>query len=157
MKEDSGRLTVEEGCVCYESTTYGNWRIPVSSIRLIGEYTNQSGPVLDDYFFVFVTKGEGGWREASFYCEGRDEAWKKLADLFPGLASAGLCNSTDFRSRVLWPVIYSGREFLRFLPMKRGTRWHDRVLDLLCPPFVVEASLMEEFKETPVPSAQPQA
>jgi hypothetical protein len=157
MKEDSGRLIVEEDRVCYESTTYGNWRIPASSIRLIGEYTNQSGPYLDDYFFVFVTKGEVGWSEASFYCQGRDEAWKNLAELFPGLASPGLCNSADFKSRALWPHIYEGREFLRFQPMKRGTRWHDRILDLLCPPFVVEASLMEEFMETPVPPEQPLA
>lgn len=149
MKEDSGRLAIEGDCVSYQSSTYGNWRVPMSAIRLIGEYTNQSGPGMDDYFFVFVEKGRDGWSEASFYCEGREQVWEKLAAVFPGLTAPGLCNSTDFKSRVMWPTKHAERPFLRFQPMKRGNRWHDRILDVLCPPFVVEASLLEEFKEEP--------
>jgi len=48
-----------------------NWKLPMSAIRLIGEYTNSDGPYLDDYFFVFVL-ADGTWRQASFYAEGRD-------------------------------------------------------------------------------------
>jgi hypothetical protein len=147
MVEDSGRLAFVDDCVNYASATYGSWRLDASSIRLIGEFTNQSGPYMDDYFFVFFRHGGDGWYDASYYCDGRDEVWKALTARFPGLTECGLGNSADFKSRVLWPAEHAGKPLFDFRPMKRGDRWHDRLLDRLLPPFVVESVLRPEFQE----------
>jgi hypothetical protein len=32
-----------------------HWEVPVNSIVAIGEFTNQSGPVADDWFVCFIT------------------------------------------------------------------------------------------------------
>ena len=55
----------------YRSTLYGDWDLPVSDVRIVGESTDQLGRP-DDYFFCFAT-GPGMWLEASFYADGRDE------------------------------------------------------------------------------------
>ena len=147
MKEDSGRLAFVDDFLSYESATHGSWRLNASSIRLIGEFTNQSGPAMDDYFLVFLRSGENGWYDASFYCDGREDVWKALTARFRGLAQPGLCNSADFKSHVLWPTTHAAIPLFEFRPMRRGDRWHHRLLDRLFPPFAVETILMPEFTE----------
>jgi hypothetical protein len=88
MKEDSGRLAFVDDFLSYESATHGSWRLDASSIRLIGEFTNQSGPAMDDYFLVFLRSGENGWYDASFYCEGREDVWKARDRTFSWFSAA---------------------------------------------------------------------
>ncbi|MBI2922815.1 MAG: hypothetical protein HYY18_17315 [Planctomycetes bacterium] len=113
---ESGRIWLDQGFVCYDSKVYPSFRIRTELIRAIGEYTNQSGPVSDDYFLVLLTPH--GSFEASFYACGRDEFMRELREIFPGLLDFGLCNSADFQSRVLWPPELSGHELYRFQPKK---------------------------------------
>jgi hypothetical protein len=157
MKEDSGKLTFTDDIVSYESRSRCSWRLDAAAIRLVGEFTNQSGPYMDDYFFVFFKRGEEEWYEASFYCDGRDEAWKALTARFSGLAQPGLFNSADSKSRVLWPAEHAGQPLFEFREMKRGSRWQDRLLDRLFSPFVFETILRPEYREKPNQSPGPTA
>lgn len=146
MKEDSGQLTFTDDCLVYESATYGRWRLPAESIRLVGEFTNQSGPFLDDYFLLFFKHGEDGWHEASFYAEGREETMDALARRLPGMAALELSSSADFNSRVLWPKEWRGQPLFDFCPLKRGLRGHDRLLDQLSLGTGLDMILKTEFR-----------
>ncbi|CAN5175350.1 hypothetical protein BH23VER1_BH23VER1_09740 [soil metagenome] len=70
ISNDSGRYRIEHGELSYRSEVYGSWKLPISEITLIGEYTNEDGPMADDYFLLFLFSEEPGWFEASFYPPG---------------------------------------------------------------------------------------
>jgi len=97
------------------------WDIAIANIAVIAEYTNQNGPYADDYFLVFMERGNAQWYEASFYAQGRGEALKWLAIQLGADLECQLCNSTDFRSRVMWPPALAGREMFQ---------WTSRSFDL---------------------------
>jgi hypothetical protein len=98
----SGTIEVIEDALVYRSSDYGAWSVPLSTISRIDEFTTDEGPFLDDYFFRIHTSSKEE-RAASFYAEGWTDLWPKLARHFSGLAAPGLCNSTDFKVRTLWP------------------------------------------------------
>ena len=110
---DSCRIQLDGDVIRYRSAVYGDWDLPVSEVRIIGEATNQSGPFADDYFFCFAT-GPGMWREASFYAEGRNEFLSALGAKLGSPLEAGLCHSTDFTSRILWPPSLAGEPMFRY-------------------------------------------
>ena len=112
MKE-SGHILLDGDVVRYRSAAYGDWDLPVSDVRIIGEATNQNGPFADDYFFCFAS-GPGMWHEASFYAEGRDEFLRLLGAKLGSPLQAGLYDSADFASRVLWPPSLGGEPMFRF-------------------------------------------
>ena len=111
MKE-SGRIQLDGDVIRYRSAAFGDWDLPVSDVRIIGEATNQNGP-FDDYFFCFAT-GPEMWLEASFYAEGRDEFLRELGARLGSPLETGLCHSTDFASRVLWSPSLAGQPMFRF-------------------------------------------
>lgn len=110
---ESGRILLDGDVIRYRSAVYGDWDLPVSDVRIIGEATNQSGPFADDYFFCFAT-GAGMWREASFYAEGREEFLRALGAKLGSPIEVGLCHSAEFASRVLWPPTLAGEPMFRF-------------------------------------------
>jgi hypothetical protein len=110
---ESGRILLEGDVIRYRSAVYRDWDLSVSDVRIIGEVTNQNGPFADDYFFCFAS-GPAMWREASFYAEGRDEFLSALGAKLGSPLEVGLCHSTDFASRVLWPPSLVGEPMFRF-------------------------------------------
>lgn len=115
MKE-SGRIQLDGDIIRYRSAAYGDWDLPRSDVRIIGESTNQNGPFADDYFLCFAT-GPERWLEASFYAEGRDDFLRELGATLGSPLETGLCHSTDFASRVLWPPALAGQPMFRFEEM----------------------------------------
>jgi hypothetical protein len=115
----SGYIQLDGDSIRYRSTAYGDWDLALSDVRLIGECTNQSGPFADDYFFCFAT-GPGMWFEASFYADGIDEFLQAISAKLATSIDAGLCNSTDFASRVLWPLSLAGEPMFIYSPVPSG-------------------------------------
>ena len=109
MRLDSGELV-------YSSDAKDYWRLSAADICAIGEYTTAGGPSVDDYFFVFVTDRGAAWYEASFYADGRDEVLSRLSKLLGEDLTTGLCHSTSWKSRVLWPKTLEGKELFTFTP-----------------------------------------
>ncbi len=123
----SGIVKIENGIVHYEWPIDSHGRsdslgLPLVDVKVIGEYSNQNGPFADDYFICFVTDAPG-WTEVSFYAEGRDALLSGLETYFGAGILLGLCGSTDFNSRILWPPRLAGREFIEFKPIKPKSRW----------------------------------
>jgi hypothetical protein len=111
--DKSGQISLDGDVIRYRSTVYGSWDLPVAEVRIVGEATNQSGPFADDYFLCFAT-GPGMWLEASYYAKGCDEFLRVLAARLGGPLEVGLCHSTDFASRVLWPPSLAGQPMFRY-------------------------------------------
>ncbi len=112
----SGQIWIEERIIHYELSN-GGWQLPISAIKVIGEHTDDHGPHVDDYFFVFITDSDV--YEASFYAKGRDAFLAQLSDLLGRKISCGLIDSTDFRSRVMWPPDIEGQPFYDFIPVPK--------------------------------------
>jgi len=121
MNEPS-RILLDGDMIRYSSKVRGDWNLRVSTVRIIGEFTNQNGPFADDYFLCFAT-GPWKWREASFYAEGRDEFLEALGAKLGSPLELGLCGSTDFASRVLWPQSLAGEPMFRFEDIPRRGLW----------------------------------
>ena len=124
MKRDeyAGVLECEGGLLTYHSK-HVDWSIPTSDIRLIAEYTNSDGPHLDDYFFVFLTATKGGWHEASFYAAGREIALRALEEKIGASLETGLCYSTEYRTRILWPASVRGHPLMDIIPPPKQNWW----------------------------------
>lgn len=121
-KEYSGELRCDGKVIAYHSAL-GNWSVPITSVRLIGEYTNSDGPYVDDYFLVFLTAPENGWHEASFYAKGRDEALATLSKSIGVPLDCGLCNSTQYKTRIMWPENFKDEELMEVIPPKKKSFW----------------------------------
>lgn len=111
----SGTLTLVDGVLRNRSTWFGDWDLPVSRIRLIGEATDENGPFADDWYFVFA-EDDTGWRSASCYAPGARELIAGLGPLLGGrVGSLALHGSTTFNSRVLWPPRLVGRPVFEYI------------------------------------------
>ena len=113
--QNSGELKLTGGMLSYRVDNY-EWSIPASSIKLVGEYTTSSGPWFDDYFLVFLVSENQPWHQASFYAEGRDEVLHRLGEALGANLELGLCNSTNFKSRIIWPLELVGQNFIQPIP-----------------------------------------
>ncbi len=103
MSDGSGNIKLDGDVIQYTSIDYSDWTIRVDDIRIIGEATNQNGPFVDDYFLCFAT-GPEMWYEASFYAAGRDAFLAALGARLGITFRLTLSSSTDFASRILWPL-----------------------------------------------------
>ena len=120
---DSGNIRLDGDVIRYRSRTFGDWDLCVTDIRIIGESTDQSGPGIDDYFLCFAT-GPGMWLEASFYATGRDAFLLALGEMLGCPLQLGLCRSTDFNSRVLWPPSLASEPMFQYTDLPAKTIFH---------------------------------
>jgi hypothetical protein len=100
-ERESGRLALDDGVLAYHWRGLA-WELPICRLVAVGEYTNGNGPWVDDYFFVFVEAG-GTYRQASFYAVDSSETLARLASVLKADLGAGLCDSTEWKTRVMWP------------------------------------------------------
>src|SRR5262249_45979385 len=118
------RLRVDGSSLEYndDSGTAG-WSLLIETIVLMSEYTTNEGPQLDDYFLVFVTVEEGKlyFSTCSFYADGRDEVVASLGERLGSPIQLGLANSTNWKSRVLWPPELAGSEYFTFKEIQTET------------------------------------
>ena len=107
------RIWIEHNAIHYSPTPTGSWTLPVADLVVFGEYTNQNGPFLDDYYFVFVVDSQHAYG-ASFYSEGREMFLTDLSTRLGVQLECGLLGSTDFASNVLWPPDLAGQPLYEF-------------------------------------------
>lgn len=119
---ESGRIGCAAGEIWYDDGPRGSWRLPVSDLALLGEYTTARGPFVDDYFFVFAHR-DGTLLEASFYAADRDRALADLGTVLGVRLQPGLCNSTEWKSRILWPPGLAGSSLFELRPVEEPGAW----------------------------------
>lgn len=135
----SGRIWMEADQILYNSRDYGAWRFPLAELRVFGEYTTDNGPMIDDWFMVFVTSNNGDWFESSTYAEGANEFRRQLAAA-PGATGlhGDLFASTNFTSRVLWPAAILGEPLFQFTATRLP--WWRRIMRFGVTPIQIELS-----------------
>jgi hypothetical protein len=126
------RLTIEGDRIeCSDAGGKRLWSCPMRTIVLIAEYTTDEGPWLDDYFLLFWTCEDGHLfrSRVSFYADGRDEVIAAVTQHFNLELKLELVDSTDWKSRVIWPPELTHRAYFTFANVppsnwrERFTRW----------------------------------
>lgn len=135
--EESGRIELVNDEIVYTPVEGGGWRLRLDEVRVFGEYTNQDGPGLDDWFFAFLRAADEYWFEAPVYADGRDQLMNELCDRFGiDTIECKLAHSTDFDSRVMWPRVLAEQPLFQFTERRRdgllrnifGTQRVDQVI-----------------------------
>jgi len=108
---ERARLGCDGIQIHYESQGRQIWQIAIADLVCIGEYTNEAGPWLDDYFLVFAMKN-GVWYEASFYSDACDETLAAVGKALGCELTLGLFGSTTYASRIVWPTDMKGRPLI---------------------------------------------
>lgn len=114
---ESGVLRFDGELITYTSRHYGSFSVPLSEVVVIGEFTTDNGPFIDDWFIVFVHRSGSEWFEASMYAEGNEAVRDRLSAALGSTIIGGLAASTDFASRILWPSALAGRPLFTFSPV----------------------------------------
>lgn len=121
----SGKLELKDSRLSYTSPDYGEWEITADDVVVFGDYTTDNGPVIDDWFMVFVLN-DRTWAEASNYCAGSEDVREALAKRWNVESLYGeLCYHTDFASRVIWPMELAGQPLFQFTP--RHQSWWETI------------------------------
>ena len=113
LQEDLGQVQVSHATVAYTSRFYTSWEIDVPDIRIIGEWTDESGPYCEDHFLAFVTK-TGQCLDLPFRASGFSQAMRQIKHLLDASLESKLMFSTRLNSVVLWPSALEGRPLFRF-------------------------------------------
>ena len=107
-----------------------DWSFPVSTIRLVGEFTTSGGPIFD-YFYVFVAGEPLRLFQVPMEALETVGVATFFADLevdLKGHMSHGLANSTEYADRVMWPESLSGQPVFDYVeseppPRRRRAAW----------------------------------
>ena len=104
-------------------------RIPINDIKIIGEYTTDGGPYKNDWFLVFITSLKD-IREISVYALGAEEMLKELGQQINSRLSVQLANSSDWKSIILWPNIFYGKELFSLTP-KQPANFREKLKSMI--------------------------
>ena len=144
-KDNSGWIYLKNDDIVYRSPEEAVWELPISELRVIGEFTNSHGPVLDDYFFIFLTKDASVTFWASFYADGREEFLKGLSKRLCHELTCDLVSSTNLKSRVMWPQKLEGKPIFEFLPEESAKNFIGSIRQKIMPKTIT--CLTKEVRE----------
>ena len=99
---DAGSVFIEAGKLRFASDDYGRWELSLDDVALMGEYTTQDGPMLEDHFFVVVSKA-GEEFEIPVTASGADEMLQAICRALDSETVPKLTLNTDFSSRIMAP------------------------------------------------------
>ena len=129
-REASGKIRLDHEYIVYQLPD-GGWQLPVSEIKIVGEHTDDQGPMVDDYFLVFLT--DSNVYEAPFYAEGVTAFLHELGNRLGAPLSCELGNSTNYRSRIMWPSEMEGLPVFDYFKSPKPDGLAARLMDKLFP------------------------
>lgn len=108
--------TVGSELRCVDESGTVPWTVSINDIILVAEYTTDEGPLADDYYLIFCTieAERAVFATCTFYAGDRDAALRSLSDRLGSPLELGLCGSTVWASRVLWPPRMAGQQYFTF-------------------------------------------
>ena len=112
---DSGTVTYQDGNIEFRRGAE-NWRLHLGSVCLIGEFTDASGPVGDDYCVSFVRRDTSELYLLPYDAAGCGMVMEAIGRELGAPMTTALANSTDFRSRIFWPERLRDKPFLSEVP-----------------------------------------
>ncbi|MFK7788634.1 MAG: hypothetical protein AB8C95_03945 [Phycisphaeraceae bacterium] len=121
----SGSITLNaDGLIVCRSPVFGDYDLALGQVRLIGEFTTDNGPLIDDYFLCLAIDHDG-WYEISNYAQGIENFKEQLQQQLGTEFAPKLVCSTKFASNVLWPSNLAGEPMFKFeaKPRTGGKKW----------------------------------
>jgi hypothetical protein len=109
QQQAATRVFLADKCVVLTQGSKEVVRIPIYDIKLIGEYTTANGPVVDDWFIVFMTAAKD-WTQISEYTPGMLEMLQELGTLLKAEVIGSLFSSTSWKTNIIWPPQIAGQE-----------------------------------------------
>jgi hypothetical protein len=99
------------------------WHVAVDGVVLAAEHTTNAGPWADDYFLILVEADHDKLYVAiaSLYSNGIEEVLRDLGQRWNANIELQLLNSTEWKSRVLWPPELVGTEYFEFKEIEPQT------------------------------------
>ena len=98
-----------------------DWELPISSIKLIAEFTTPDGPV-HDYFYVFAVGDPPCMFQVPMEAlepAGFSEFFAGLETALPGPLVHRLASSVVHDSSTMWPEALVGERLFDFIPARR--------------------------------------
>jgi hypothetical protein len=142
VESTSGILRLAGPDLVYVVSGQEAWRVAVADVRLVAEYTNEDGPDLDDYFYVFAAGRPCLFYEAPMYAGA--EVVEEIGKMLGVVLHAGLCNSTTFKSRVMWPPALANHPYFEYTVVRRGPGLWSRIKDRVLP--LIQSDLTDEVE-----------
>jgi hypothetical protein len=122
QEDISGRTYIKDDKIIWESGEELLTQIPIADIKLIGEYTTNTGPIHDDWFFVFLL-GKEDIRQISAYAIGTKEVLKQFGQKINADICGQLAAKTDWKTNALWPAGFRGQEIFKMTKKQPTSAW----------------------------------
>ncbi len=124
-RAESGAISLRDGVIHVDGPADPRWgqsyTLDVRDVLLIGELTNDHGPMLDDWFLQFFTSVDEVWG-VPCYAEGCIEFVEALAKHLGEPLEQRLVSSANWASNVLWPPPLAGRPIYTFTDIRADTK-----------------------------------
>ncbi len=117
-ERQNGVLSLDGDYLRYKHHGKEVWALFVPSLVLIAEHTNDSGPFVCDYFYVFIAGEPLIEFEAPMYAG--PAILGALSARMQTQFGPGLASSTEFKSRVIWPPSLAGQPFYEYGAVRRS-------------------------------------
>lgn len=122
--------------------TDSTYTIPIDRIVILGELTNEEGPMCPDYFLVIVCS-QDDWYRIPMNASGIEETLAWFREKLGPMGERLLYSCARLKSRALWPFEIAGTPVFRFVGLRR-TIW-DRISQWMglgvCESRVLESTL----------------
>ena len=105
-------LAMQGDVLAYSGPDGGARRLPLQSIRVVGELTTAGSG--EDHLLAVCVDAGGSWFRAPCNATGADDALAALGSRLGGPIVPLLGNSAPFASRVLWPPALADRPMFEF-------------------------------------------
>jgi len=129
-------ITFDDGQIQFRSGDYGSWDMNVNAVVLVGEYTTQDGPMIEDHFVVMVTEDRKEF-EIPVSAKGLDNLLKEIVRVMHVDIVLKLGFHADFASRIIVPISLEGKPLYVFAndkqPIWRRLFTSSRVTRILSP------------------------
>lgn len=113
-------LVLEGGRLSWFGPQGATWAIPITGIKLIGEYRTDDSP--EGAFVAFVVDASGAWLRAPANAIGMNEVLSALERSLGAPLELQMRFAADARSRVVWPTELAGRDL--FAPAREAKGKH---------------------------------
>ena len=101
-EKEYGKIELIDETIIRSKNGNSLWSIPLEEIIVIGEFTTENGPYLDDWFLTLITAKT--WCEIPIGTEGIDIFLNELGEKLKSELALQLINSTDWKTRIIWPL-----------------------------------------------------
>lgn len=120
-EKEYGRIEVRDDKVVRTLGGQIRYEIPLTDIKIIGEFTTADGPILDDWFLTIIT--DDWWYEIPIDAIGMQQLLTDLGQKLGTTLIIQLANSANWKTRIMYPESAKDQELYDLLKVEPKTFW----------------------------------